>query len=238
MTDEQTPVRPRPIRTPRRRSARRVVPNPHHPRRTLAILVALVIGSIFVSYDVSGIAKMQKEPVTGVDYLPVVSFVQERRLAGEKVLVALPPPAYLAFGSTNDLIFLSSPIDRKRAQRYTRLTEDGGYVDYWTGVDSVVDTASLCQTLLNEPGLWLIVDESRLNADWAYKGAMATVIRGMTYVRYEVEGGAMVRRLSPPPSRTVEAEQICAAAQTGRINDADVTVDEFSEPNVAPTSAP
>jgi hypothetical protein len=214
------------------------VPNPHQPRRTLAILVALIVGSIFVSYDVSGIADMQKDPITGVDYLPVVAFVQERRLPGEKVLVALPPPAYLAFGSASDLIFLSSPIDRKRAQRYTRLTEDGGYVDYWTGVDSVVDTASLCQTLLNEPGLWLIVDESRLNADWAYKGAMATVIRGMTYVRYEAEGGAMVRRLSPPPSRTVEAEQICAAAQTGKINDADITVNEFSDPNAAPTETP
>jgi hypothetical protein len=67
---------------------------------------------------------------------------------------------------------------------------------------------------------------------------MATVIQGMTYVRYEAEGGAMVRRLSPPPSRTVEAEQICAAAQTGKINDADVTVNEFSDPNAAPTETP
>ena len=188
MADEQRPVRPRVIRTPRRREPRRLVASPHRSGRTLAILAALVIASIFISYDVAGIADLQQDPVTGVDYIPVVNFVEARKQPGEKVLVALPPPAYLAFRSTNDLIFLSSPISRKRAQRYTRLTEDGGYVDYWTGVDSVVDTASLCQTLYNEPGLWLIVDEARLNADWAFQGSMATVIRGLTYVRYEAEG--------------------------------------------------
>ena len=237
MADEQRPVRPRVIRTPRRREPRRLVPSPHRSGRTLAILAALVIASIFISYDVAGIADLQQDPVTGVDYIPVVNFVEARKQPGEKVLVALPPPAYLAFRSTDDLIFLSSPISRKRAQRYTRLTEDGGYVDYWTGVDSVVDTASLCQTLYNEPGLWLIVDEARLNADWAFQGSMATVIRGLTYVRYEAEGGAMVRRLSPLPSRDPAAEQLCAEAQTGKITDSNEIVD-FSKPEPTPTPAP
>jgi hypothetical protein len=237
MTDEQGPVRPRANRTPRRREPRRLVASPHRSGRTLAILAALVIASIFISYDVAGIADLQKDPVTGVDYVPVVNYVQARRQPGEKVLVALPPPAYLAFKSTDDLIFLSSPISRKRAQRYTRLTEDGGYVDYWTGVDSVVDTASLCQTLYNEPGLWLIVDEARLNADWAFQGSMATVIRGLTYVRYEAEGGAMVRRLAPLPSRDPVAEQHCAEAQTGKVTDSDEIVD-FSQPEPTPTPEP
>jgi hypothetical protein len=160
--------------------------------------------------------------------------VAERRQPGEKVLVALPPPAFLAFNSTEDLIFLSSPISRKRAQRYTRLTEDGGYVDYWAGVDSVVDTASLCQTLLNEPGLWLIVDESRLDADWAFRGSMATVIRGLTYIRFDADGGAMVRRLAPAPSRTARAEQLCAAAQTGQLSDNE----DSEEPEELPTEEP
>jgi len=237
MADEQRPVRPRVIRTPRRREPRRLVASPHRSGRTLAILAALVIASIFISYDVAGIADLQQDPVTGVDYIPVVNFVEARKQPGEKVLVALPPPAYLAFRSTNDLIFLSSPISRKRAQRYTRLTEDGGYVDYWTGVDSVVDTASLCQTLYNEPGLWLIVDEARLNADWAFQGSMATVIRALTYVRYEAEGGAMVRRLSPLPSRDPGAEQLCAEAQTGKISDSNEIVD-FTQPEPTPTPAP
>jgi hypothetical protein len=233
-SEPESPVEQPARTTPRRRTPRKLVAAPNRSGRTLAILAALVISSIFAGYDVAGIKDMQDNPVTGVDYVPVVEFVAERRLPGEKVLVALPPPAVLAFGSTDDLIFLSSPITRKRAQRYTRLTEDGGYVDYWAGVDSVVDTASLCQTLLNEPGLWLIVDDSRLNASWAFKGSMASVIRGLTYVRYYAEGGAMVRRLSPPPSRSAGAEQLCAAAQTGRITDSDSEESEVLEETPTP----
>lgn len=200
----------------------------------MGVVATLIIAAIFLSYDVAGIAEMQRNPVTGVDYLPAVEFVAERKADAEKVLVALPPPAYLALGSTEDLIFLSSPLERKRAQRYTRLTDDGRYVDYWAGVDSVVDTGGLCQTLLREPDLWLIVDDSRLTADWAYAGSMATVIEGMTYIRYAAEGGAMVRRLSPPPSRDRAAEAICAATLTGQFVEPELT-DEAEE---TPTPAP
>ena len=234
MSDQKSPVESHARQMPRRRTPRRLVAGPNRSGRTVAILVAIVIGSIFAGYDVAGITDMHNNPITGVDYVPVVEFVAERRQPGEKVLVALPPPAFLAFNSTEDLIFLSSPLERKRARRYTRLTEDGGYVDYWAGVDSVVDTASLCQTLLNEPGLWLIVDESRLNADWAFRGSMATVIRGLTYIRYDAEGGAMVRRLAPAPSRTAQAEQLCAAAQTGQLSD----TQEVEEPEELPTEEP
>ena len=222
------------VQIPRRRPARKLVGRANRSGRVVALLAAFAIASIFAGYDVAGITDLHNDPVTGVDYLPVVKFVAERKLPGEKVLVALPPPAYLALGSTDDLIFLSSPIDRKRAQRYTRLTEDGGYVDYWTGVDSVVDTASLCQTLLSEPGIWLLVDRPRLIADWAFQGTMATVIQGLTYVRYQVDGGAMVRRLSPVASRDPRAESICAAAQTGRIQ----SVKDLAEPTETPTPEP
>ncbi len=221
------------------RPPRKLVPSHIRTDRTLAIIAAIIIGVAFITYDVAGIADLNRNPVTGVDYLPIVEFVAERKEPGEKVLVALPPPAYLALGSTDDLIFLSSPLTRKRAQRYTRLTEDGRYVDYWTGVDSVVDTAGLCQTLLNEPGIWLIVDEARLDADWAFQGSMATVIRGMTYVRYDTEGGAMVRRLSPPASRSARAEELCAQAQTGKILGSEPIEDVVEEPQTAePTAVP
>lgn len=232
MSSSAGPIVPKAGGGARVRPPRRLVSS--HPRadKTLAIVVAVVIAVAFVIYDIGGIADLNRNPVTGVDYLPIVEFVAERKEPGDKVLVALPPPAYLALGSTEDLIFLSSPLTRKRAQRYTRLTEDGRYVDYWTGVDSVVDTAGLCQTLLSEPGLWLIVDEARLNADWAFRGSMATVIQGMTYVRYDAEGGAQVRRLSPPASRLPRAEELCAQAQTGQVVGAEPIEDvvEESEP--------
>lgn len=214
---------------PRVRPARRLVPSNMRADRTISIAAVIIVIVAFLAYDVSGLADLHKNPVTGVDYVPIVNFVAERKEPGEKVLVALPPPAYLALESSDDLIFLSSPLTRKRAQRYTRLTEDGQYMDYWAGVESVVDTSGLCQTLINEPDLWLIVDTARLNADWAFQGSMATVIKGMTYVRYETEGGAQVRRLSPPASRTARAEELCAMAQTGRVVGSEPIEDELEQ---------
>lgn len=236
MSSSSGPVVPKVGGGARIRPPRRLVPSQSRADRTLAVVAVVVIVVAFLVYDVGGIADLNRNPVTGVDYLPIVEFVAERKEPGEKVLVALPPPAYLALDSTEELIFLSSPLTRKRAQRYTRLTEDGRYVDYWTGVDSVVDTAGLCQTLLSEPGLWLIVDDARLDADWAFRGSMATVIRGMTYVRFDAEGGAQVRRLSPPASRTPRAEELCAQAQTGQAIGAEPieNVVEESEPTANP----
>lgn len=188
---------------------------PYYRRRALAVISVLLV-AVTLFYELGGLNRLRNEPVTGVDYVPAAEYVAARHKPGEKILTALPPPAFLAVGSTDDLIFLSSPQDRKRAQRYTRLTADGRYVDYWTGTDSVVNVAGLCNTLLTAHGIWLLVDDSRLTADWAFKGAMADVILGMTYVQFEAPGGAQVRRLEPIPARDPAAEAICAAAIAGQ----------------------
>ena len=205
-TARSRPVVPRPGRT---RSRRQPILASRWRAPSATMALAVVLASVVFLHDVNGLFQLREHPVTGTDYLPAAEFIADRHTPGEKILTALPPPAYLAMDSTDDLIFLSSSQDRKRAQRYTRLTADGTYVDYWTGVDSVVDVRTLCSTILNEPDLWLLVDRSRLRADWAFAGPMATVIEGLTYVRYEAEGGAMVRRLAPIPARDPAAELIC-----------------------------
>jgi hypothetical protein len=205
------------------RRARRHELEPHRPTRFLGLVTILVVAGIISGYDFEGHRRMREDPVIGVDYLPIVTFVAERRAPGEKVIVALPPPAYLAFGTSDDLIFLPGPLDRNRAQRYTRLAADGRLIDFWTGVDSIVSTAGLCQSLLNEPGIWVLVDQPRLIGDWALLGSMSTVIEGLTYVRHHVEGGAQARRVKPLPSRDPVAEQICYSALTGQIVEPGIT---------------
>jgi hypothetical protein len=192
-----------------------VVVKPAVRRRTLAAVAVIFIATILI-YDFGGLNRLRTRPVTGVDYVPIAEYIAARHKPGEAILTALPAPAYLAIGSTDDLIFLSSPLNRKRAQRYTRLTADGRYVDYWTGADSVVDVAGLCNTLLTAPKVWVLVDESRLEADWAYLGPMADVIVGMTYEQFDTLGGAQVRRLAPLPARDPFAEKTCSAAMTGQ----------------------
>ena len=225
------------------RPARRLVAVSSRPERLLAIVAAIVIVVAFTAYDVSGIWNMQIDPITGVDYIPAVQYVAERREPGQQVLVALPPPAYLALGSTDDMIFLSSPLARKRAQRYTRLTADGTYKDYWTGVESIVDTAGLCRLIQSDPDLIILIDRPRLAADWAFKGTMATVLNGMTYVRYQADGGALVLGVAPSPSHTGRAEELCAQALTGNIDEnttedgSTVDPDEVNEVVAEPTAA-
>ena len=221
---------PRPGRTRTRREP--VVASRWRAPSAALALAVLLAGVVFL-HDVNGLYELRENPVTGTDYLPAAEFIAARHEPGQKILTALPPPAYLALDSTEDLIFLSSPLDRKRAQRYTRFTTDGTYVDYWTGVDSVVDVRTLCSTLLNEPDLWLLVDRSRLRADWAFQGPMATVIEGMTYIRYEAEGGAMVRRLAPVPGRDPAAELICDTVLSSPFGT--VPLEPAPEPELTPT---
>jgi hypothetical protein len=179
--------------------------------RILAVGAVGLLLLIFV-HEVTGLHRLQTEPVLGSDYVKIAQYVAARHQPGEPVFVAIPTQAYLALGSRDDLIFVSSPLDRERAQRYARLTSDGRYLDYWTGVRSIVSTGQLCQALLTSPNLWFLVDGARLNADWAYLGDMATVINGLTYIRFYDVSGAMVRRLSPVPSRDPIAEKLCAKA--------------------------
>jgi hypothetical protein len=213
-------------RSPLPRARRRVLPldrprvQGRPPRRTpggtlqariLAVGAVGVLLLLFV-HEVSGLNRLQTNPVLGSDYVRTARYVAARHKPGEPIFVAIPTQAYLALGSRDDLIFVSSPLDRERAQRYSRLTSDGRYVDYWTGVRSIVSTGQLCQALLTSPDLWMLVDGARLNADWAYLGDMATVINGLTYIRYYDMSGAMVRRLAPVPSRDSVAEKLCVKA--------------------------
>src|SRR5262249_49436287 len=199
-------ARPRALRRPAGPTRRGTAPT-----RILAIGAVALLALVLV-HEATGLHGMQTDPVMGSDYVKIAQYVAARHKPGEPVFVSIPTQAYLALGSRNDLIFISSPLDRARAQRYSRLTSDGRYVDYWVGVRSIVSTGQLCQALLSSPNLWMLVDGSRLSADWAYLGDMATVINGLTYIRFYDTSGAMVRRLAPAPSRDPIAEKLCAKA--------------------------
>lgn len=211
-----TRTRQRPTGPPRARQ--RVLPPPtSRPGSAIHGRILALIGGVILLlvliHEGSGLATLQRHPVVGSDYIVIAEYLAARHTPGEPVFVAIPTQAYLALDSRDDLIFVSSSLDRARAQRYTRLTSDGRYVDYWTGVQSIVSTGQLCQALLTSPDLWMLVDGARLSADWAYLGEMADVINGLTYIRfYDFDSGAMVRRLAPSPSREPGAERICANA--------------------------
>jgi hypothetical protein len=172
--------------TPSVASARRSAP-------VLTFLAAAIVALVFVE-QFGGLIDVTRRPVLGADYQSAAAYVAARHLAGQPVLVALPPPGYLALGERDDLVFLASSLEAQRAQRYTRLTSDGHYVDFWLGVPAIVGTRELCSAMNASPDLWLIVDEARLSSDWAFAGSMADAIRVSTYEVYSGKGSASVRR--------------------------------------------
>jgi hypothetical protein len=46
-------------------------------------------------------------------------------------------------------------------------------VDYWLGIDAIASTADLCAALAAHPDAWLVVDDDRVGAPWAFSEPMA-----------------------------------------------------------------
>lgn len=156
----------------------------------LTATVALAIGS--------GLAWRLENPVVHPDYNAAMAYVADHHEPGQPVIVALPAVGYLTLDASSrpDLQFLAGDEDRPRAQRYTRRADDGRLVDYWVGVDSIVTADQLRRVLAEHPNAWIVVDEERLAADWAYAGEVGQLVTDTTEPVYEAPGGALVLRVS------------------------------------------
>ena len=137
-----------------------------------------------------------ENPVVHPNHNAAMAYTTERHQPGQPVIVALPPVAWLSLDSRNhdDLSFLAGSQDQSRAERYTRWDEDGELVDYWVGVNAIVSSDDLRVMLLEHPEAWVVVDDERMGAYWAYEGPIEQVLRDMTVPVYEEPGGAMVLR--------------------------------------------
>lgn len=159
--------------------------------RGLVIAVVMAIGA--------GLVWRLEERVVHPDYIAAMEYVSDRHKPGQPVIVALPAVGYLAMGQAAkpDLYFLAGSQDRPRAQRYTRWENGERLIDYWVGVDAIVTTDELSQFLLKHPDAWVVVDEDRLAADWAYAGAIERLFNDTTSTVFRAPGGALVIRPTP-----------------------------------------
>ena len=191
------------------------LPAPLSRTRQMAfLLMALMVVAPVLLYQLSGLDGMRQRPRMGADYVPAVEYVAAHHQPGEPVIVAWPPVAYLGLEDREDIIFVAGPADRARAQNFARINAEGEYVDFWTGSPTIISTGQLCLMMLTEQDFWLIIDGSRLKADWAYGGEMQEVIVGLTFHdRTGWRGGlAMVRRLAPEADRDPAAMSLCHQA--------------------------
>ncbi len=149
-------------------------------------------------------------PVVHPNYNAAMAYVAEHHEPGQAVIVALPAVADPALDDSDrdDLHFLAGPQDRPRAQRYTRITGDGDLIDYWVGVDSIVSAEQLRILLLEYPDAWVVVDEHRLGAEWAYGGSIEQALRDMTFPALHTPGGGIVRRPTTVESTSAASAEL------------------------------
>lgn len=156
-----------------------------------AVTLALVILLIFptVSNSVTAANWRMDQPGYDNDYWHITEWVGENYEGGQYVLTTLPPAAYFWFSKEiieNYTYFLAGPDGSNRARRYVKTHVDGFIGDYWLGIPPIGTVASLCTILRDYAGnAWIIIDRTRLDASWSFKGDMANVILGTTEVRYQ-----------------------------------------------------
>ena len=172
----------------------------------LVVLVVLAIGSAL------GLRLLN--PVVHPDYHAALAYVADRQQPGEPIVVALPPVAWLVLDESDrdDLIYLAGSEDQERAQRYTRITTDGRHVDYWIGNPAIDTSAGLVRILAKHHDAWIVIDEERLRADWAYAGEIEDLLDDGTIVAHQTPGGGLVLRVKPdaasPASETTARPEI------------------------------
>jgi hypothetical protein len=146
----------------------------HLPRRGVvgALAVAVLTVPVLV-FAATGLRARWERPVVSPDYPAAFAFVAAHRTPGEPVLVSLPPIAYLTLAGDDDLVFLAGRAEEIRTRRYSWRTAGGRVVDYWLGIDAIASTADLCAALAAHPDAWLVVDDDRVGAPWAFSEPMA-----------------------------------------------------------------
>lgn len=182
--------------------------------RKLAPALAIALCAVLLA----GTALRFHDRYPSPNFLPAMELVKEQHQPGEAIIVSWPPIAWDTLDSArDDLVFLAGSEQSDRRDRYTRLQPDGRRHDFWAGIPAIVSTHELCTLLRDQPGAWLVLAPRRLNAKWAYSGAMASLVR-LTATRSEAMGQVKVWRPVAPDHWPARAERICerAASEAAR----------------------
>jgi hypothetical protein len=183
-------------------------PGRHPPAWSSAVTVALVV--LVLVHALTGLHELERNRIVDPNYVAALRYVAAGREAGQLVVVALPPPAYLVLEDRAELRFLAGPAGQPRADRYTRTADGVRVQDYWIGVEAITSVPALCDLLTQHPGAWIVVDRLRLRSGWAYAGPMAVVLGGATAEVFQEPGGALVLRPVPVGERSRRSREACA----------------------------
>jgi hypothetical protein len=178
----------------------------------------LILAPMVATTAIGGVRRSQEHSYGyDTDYWSITSWVGSHHAAGEVVISALPPASAFWFDEDTPVYFLAGKEGSARASRYAKPLDDGSIGDYWLGAPLIDSTAALCDVLHMHAGnAWIIVDEGRMEASWAYSGEMAEVMLGSSVTRYRSRSrGTMALFVMPEDDWSRRATRICRRADAG-----------------------
>jgi hypothetical protein len=150
------------------------------------------------------------------DYFEASEYIETVKQPGQAIITPFPAIAWLTMDDVNrnDIVALGGPKGGARLGSETRdLSASGNrdyYIDYWTGKQAIGTTAHLCQYLLfTSPAPLILIDTTRLDADWAFKGEFSTAITQGTQVLSQGTNGIEIRSPLPLDQWPAEAQTAC-----------------------------
>jgi hypothetical protein len=175
------------------------------------IAAILILLPVFVTV-LQGARWQLDYQVSDPDYFAATAYAATIKQSGQAVITPFTTAAYMELDAAdqNDIVLLAGIEGSSRVGSETRKSDSGVIVDYWSGRPAITTKAVLCGFLLNTTPLPIIlIDSRRLDADWGFKGDVATAIRGGTTVLTSGKNGLEIRQPIPVDQWTPEAKTAC-----------------------------
>lgn len=178
---------------------------------TLRLAAAALILLQFINVE-TGLAYLVHNPYVDADFIAPAIYIAQHRTPDQPVIGAVDQILYLTLGSTENVYFLAGQTGADRSTRYSYLRPDGSVVDFWLGVPALSGSRDLCSILYQSPGGWILVDQSRLNASWGFKGNMATIMLGSTVVPFYGSNKTYAMQIKHEADWSPSAQALCESA--------------------------
>jgi hypothetical protein len=178
---------------------------------SLRAAAALMVLLQFINVQ-TGLAYLVDHPYVDADFIAPMIYIKQHQQPGQAVISAIDQVVYVTLGTTDNVYFLAGQTGAARSTRYSYIRPDGSVLDFWLGVPALSGSPDLCRVIYQNPGGWILVDQSRLNASWGFRGNMATIIVGATDVKFYGANNTYAMQIKHEANWSPQAQSLCDSA--------------------------
>jgi hypothetical protein len=178
---------------------------------SLRMAAALLILLQFLNVQ-TGLAYLVDHPYVDADFIAPMIYIKQHHQPGQTIIAAVDQVTYVALGTTDGVYFLAGQTGAARSTRYSYVRPDGSVLDFWLGVPALSGSPDLCRVIYQSPGGWILIDQSRLNASWGFRGNMATIIEGATEIKFYGANDTYAMQVKHEADWSPRAKSLCDSA--------------------------